>query len=205
MSAPFFFQRGDGLTVGEIAALVGGRAAPPTPNSTGASPASRRSSAPTRAISPSSKAPNMPSRRPLPRAGACLTIERFASHIPSARRSAGGARALSRLRRGGTRAVSGCAASVLAVRSRRDVPPGAFVHPTARLESGVTHRSGRGDRTARRDRRRHRDRRRSRHRTGVRIGRDCAIGPNVSIVHALIGDRVIIHPGCASARMGSAT
>jgi UDP-3-O-[3-hydroxymyristoyl] glucosamine N-acyltransferase len=30
----------------------------------------------------------------------------------------------------------------------------------------------------------------------VHIGRDCAIGPNVSITHALIGDRVIIHPGC---------
>jgi UDP-3-O-[3-hydroxymyristoyl] glucosamine N-acyltransferase len=30
----------------------------------------------------------------------------------------------------------------------------------------------------------------------VRIGRDCAIGAGVSITHALIGDRVIIHPGC---------
>jgi UDP-3-O-[3-hydroxymyristoyl] glucosamine N-acyltransferase len=30
----------------------------------------------------------------------------------------------------------------------------------------------------------------------VHIGRDCAIGPNVSIMHALIGDRVIVHPGC---------
>jgi UDP-3-O-[3-hydroxymyristoyl] glucosamine N-acyltransferase len=29
----------------------------------------------------------------------------------------------------------------------------------------------------------------------VRIGRQCAIGTHVSIVHALIGDRVIIHPG----------
>ncbi|HET9904612.1 MAG TPA: UDP-3-O-(3-hydroxymyristoyl)glucosamine N-acyltransferase [Xanthobacteraceae bacterium] len=31
---------------------------------------------------------------------------------------------------------------------------------------------------------------------GVRIGRDCAIGPGATITHALIGDRVIIHPGC---------
>jgi len=30
----------------------------------------------------------------------------------------------------------------------------------------------------------------------VHIGRDCAIGSHVTIVHALIGDRVIIHPGC---------
>jgi UDP-3-O-[3-hydroxymyristoyl] glucosamine N-acyltransferase len=34
---------------------------------------------------------------------------------------------------------------------------------------------------------------------GVRIGRDCAIGAGVTILHALIGDRVIIHPG---ARIG---
>jgi UDP-3-O-[3-hydroxymyristoyl] glucosamine N-acyltransferase len=34
---------------------------------------------------------------------------------------------------------------------------------------------------------------------GVCIGRDCAVGPNATIVHALIGDRVIIHAG---ARIG---
>ncbi len=32
--------------------------------------------------------------------------------------------------------------------------------------------------------------------TEVRIGRDCAIGANTVITDALIGDRVIIHPGC---------
>jgi UDP-3-O-[3-hydroxymyristoyl] glucosamine N-acyltransferase len=31
---------------------------------------------------------------------------------------------------------------------------------------------------------------------GVRIGRDCSVGAGTSITHALIGDRVIIHPGC---------
>jgi UDP-3-O-[3-hydroxymyristoyl] glucosamine N-acyltransferase len=30
---------------------------------------------------------------------------------------------------------------------------------------------------------------------GVRIGRDCAVGAGASVLHALIGDRVIIHPG----------
>ena len=29
----------------------------------------------------------------------------------------------------------------------------------------------------------------------ARIGRDCLIGPQVTITHALIGDRVILHPG----------
>jgi len=31
---------------------------------------------------------------------------------------------------------------------------------------------------------------------GVRIGRNCSIGAQSSILHALVGDRVIIHPGC---------
>jgi UDP-3-O-[3-hydroxymyristoyl] glucosamine N-acyltransferase len=31
---------------------------------------------------------------------------------------------------------------------------------------------------------------------GVRIGRECSIGANATISDALIGDRVIIHPGC---------
>ena len=30
----------------------------------------------------------------------------------------------------------------------------------------------------------------------VLIGRDCTIGAGCSIMHALIGDRVVIHPGC---------
>lgn len=32
--------------------------------------------------------------------------------------------------------------------------------------------------------------------TGVRIGRDCSIGASAVISNSLIGDRVIIHPGC---------
>ena len=31
---------------------------------------------------------------------------------------------------------------------------------------------------------------------GVQLGRDCSIGPGSSVVHALIGDRVIIQAGC---------
>jgi UDP-3-O-[3-hydroxymyristoyl] glucosamine N-acyltransferase len=31
---------------------------------------------------------------------------------------------------------------------------------------------------------------------GVRIGRECSIGANTTVTEALIGDRVIIHPGC---------
>jgi len=71
----------------------------------------------------------------------------------------------------------------------------AQVHPTARLEAGVTvdplavvgPRAEIGAGTV----------------IGARtvigpdvcIGRDCAIGPGTTIMHALIGDRVIVHPG----------
>jgi UDP-3-O-[3-hydroxymyristoyl] glucosamine N-acyltransferase len=79
------------------------------------------------------------------------------------------------------------------------VAPGVFIHPSARLESGVTIDPGAvvgpraeigagsvigaGAAIG----------------PGVRIGRDCAIGAHTSIIHSLIGDRVIIHPG---ARIG---
>src|SRR5207302_9054423 len=36
----------------------------------------------------------------------------------------------------------------------------------------------------------------------VRIGRDCSIGANASITNALIGDRVIVHPGCSIGQDG---
>jgi UDP-3-O-[3-hydroxymyristoyl] glucosamine N-acyltransferase len=75
------------------------------------------------------------------------------------------------------------------------VSPGSFVHPTARLEHGVTVDPGAvigpqaeiglgtvvGSQAV----------------IGphVRIGRDCSIGPGVTVSHALIGNRVILHPG----------
>jgi UDP-3-O-[3-hydroxymyristoyl] glucosamine N-acyltransferase len=79
------------------------------------------------------------------------------------------------------------------------VSPSAFVHPLARIEPGVTVDPGAvigpnaeigagttvGAHAA--------------IGPGVRIGRHCAIGAHVSVSHALIGDRVILHPG---ARIG---
>jgi UDP-3-O-[3-hydroxymyristoyl] glucosamine N-acyltransferase len=75
------------------------------------------------------------------------------------------------------------------------VSPGAYIHPEARLEPGVTVDPGAvigpraeiGEGTI----------------IGpnavigpdVRIGRHCSIGPHATILYALIGDRVIIHPG----------
>jgi UDP-3-O-[3-hydroxymyristoyl] glucosamine N-acyltransferase len=76
------------------------------------------------------------------------------------------------------------------------IAPGAHVHPSARLESGVSLDPGAvvgpgaeiGSGTVI-----------AAHVVvgpGVRIGRNCSIGAQSSILHTLIGDRVIIHPGC---------
>jgi UDP-3-O-[3-hydroxymyristoyl] glucosamine N-acyltransferase len=76
------------------------------------------------------------------------------------------------------------------------VSPAALVHPSARLESGVTidpfavvgPSAKIGANTLI-----------GTHASigpGVRIGRDCAIGANCSITHAHVADRVIVHPGC---------
>jgi len=82
------------------------------------------------------------------------------------------------------------------------VAVGALVHPTVRMESGVTVDPGAviGPRAE----------------IGsgtvinagaaigpnVRIGRQCTIGANASITNSLIGDRVVVHPGCAIGQDG---
>ncbi len=81
------------------------------------------------------------------------------------------------------------------------VNPGASVHPEARLEPGVIvdpgvvigprAEIGSGSIIGAN----------SVIGPGVRIGRDCSIGAQVAIVHALIGNRVILHAG---ARIGQA-
>ena len=76
------------------------------------------------------------------------------------------------------------------------ISPDASVHPTARLAAGVTVDPGAvigadaeiGSGTL--------ISANAVIGTKVKIGRDCTIGPNSSITHSIIGDRVIIHPGC---------
>jgi UDP-3-O-[3-hydroxymyristoyl] glucosamine N-acyltransferase len=76
------------------------------------------------------------------------------------------------------------------------VSPNASVHPTARLGAGVTVDPGAvigagaeiGSGTI--------ISANAVIGTKVKIGRDCTIGPNSSITHSVLGDRVIIHPGC---------
>jgi UDP-3-O-[3-hydroxymyristoyl] glucosamine N-acyltransferase len=128
------------------------------------------------------------------RAEACLVSPRFAARVPAATVALVTpqpyrvfAQALGLLFPTSHRPGSSFGAS--------GVSPGSFVHPTARLEHGVTVDPGAvvgpeaeiGTGTV----------------VGaqsvigpqVRVGRDCSIGPNVTISHAFVGNRVILHPG----------
>jgi UDP-3-O-[3-hydroxymyristoyl] glucosamine N-acyltransferase len=129
------------------------------------------------------------------RAGACLMSARFVADAP---------RGLAVLRcREPYRAFVTVARGLFPTALRPSslfeasaIAPGASVHPAARLETGVVIDPGAvvgpraeiGSGTV----------------IGpaavigpqVRIGRDCAIGAGASIVHSLLGDRVIIHAGC---------
>ncbi|MFG1430908.1 UDP-3-O-(3-hydroxymyristoyl)glucosamine N-acyltransferase [Xanthobacter sp. V2C-8] len=133
------------------------------------------------------------------RAGACITAERFASS------SAPGLPLLLAPRPGAaflaaTRALFPSALRPLPIFGQEGIAPGALVHPSARLETGVTVDPGAvvgpevevgsgtvicagaviGPR--------------------VRIGRNSAVGPAASVIHALVGNNVIIHGG---ARIGT--
>ncbi|MEX0753253.1 MAG: UDP-3-O-(3-hydroxymyristoyl)glucosamine N-acyltransferase [Xanthobacteraceae bacterium] len=129
------------------------------------------------------------------RAGACLTTARFEKHVPrrtAALRSREPYRAFVIV----MRELFAAALRPSSLFEAKGVAPGSLVHATARLENGVTVDPGAviGPRAE----------------IGagtviaanavigpqVRIGRDCAIGAGATIVHSLIGDRVIVHAGC---------
>jgi len=202
MSAPFFFKRSGGLSLREIAALVSGEA-----------PEGADLDLRINGIAPLDRAgPNDLSFLDNPKyvalaattaAGICLTTERFAQALPPrvcVLRVREPYRALVEV----ARALFPDALRPTSLFDAGGVLPGAHIHPSARLENGVTVDPGAvigaraeigggtviaaGAVIA----------------TGVRIGRDCSIGANASIMHALIGDRVIIHPHCAIGQDGFA-
>ncbi len=132
---------------------------------------------------------------PATRAGACLMSDRFAARAPDqlsvliVREPFPAFVAV-------TKALFPDAMRPSSLFAATGTAPGAFVHSSARLESDVVVDPGVvvgpgaeigsgtvisacaviGP--------------------GVRIGRDCAIGPHASLLHSLIGDRVIVHGGC---------
>ncbi|SFI74801.1 UDP-3-O-(3-hydroxymyristoyl)glucosamine N-acyltransferase [Methylobacterium brachiatum] len=132
------------------------------------------------------------------RAGACLVSPRFAARCPA------GTVAL--VSRDPYRAYAALLGRLHPDAMRpgsqfggRSIAPGAHIHPDARLEEGVTVDPGAvigpgveigsgsviGPNAV--------------IGPGVRIGRDCSIGAGTTLSHALLGNRVILHPG---ARLG---
>ncbi len=128
------------------------------------------------------------------RAGICLVSPRFADRVPDGcialvtpKPYEAFAEALARLYPTALRPASVFGAS--------GISPGSFVHPTARLEQGVTvdpgavigpfAEIGSGTIVA------------SQAVVGphVKVGRDCSIGSGVTLLNALVGNRVILHPG----------
>ena len=186
MTEPFFFNRGRGLTVREIAALTG---AEPQPGAdldrriTGVAALDR--------AAPHDLAfldkPKYASQLSASRAGACLTTKRHAGHAPphvSVLCIAQPYRAFVDV----TRKLFPGALRPSSLFEASGVATGAVVHPTARLESGVTVDPGVviGPRAE--------------IGTGtvinagavigpdVRVGRECAIGANASITNSVIGE-----------------
>jgi UDP-3-O-[3-hydroxymyristoyl] glucosamine N-acyltransferase len=194
MSEPSFFKRAAGLTVGAIAELTGAEPRPGTDLArriAGIAALDRAAPGDIVFIDNARYLQHLPAVR----AGACLAGARFLDRIPEHvgalcvrepyRAFVEVARKLfpEALRPSSLRAASGTAAN-------------ATVHPSARMEMGVTIEPnvviGPGaeigaDTLIAAN---------SVIGPDVRIGRSCSIGSNATISHALIGDRVVIHPGC---------
>jgi UDP-3-O-[3-hydroxymyristoyl] glucosamine N-acyltransferase len=198
MSARSFFRGERRITVGEIAKLTGANLNPtidPARPITGIATLDRAGPSDLVFLDHARFADDARSSA----AGACLTSKQLAARVPSHVASlivddpfqafVSVARALfpDALR------PSSLFAGEVAVPG---VAPGAVMHPSARLESGVTVDPGAivgagveiGSGTV--------IGANAVIGPGVRIGRNCGVGPNVSVAHALLGDRVILHAGC---------
>ena len=194
MTDPVFFKRDSGLSVGEIAAMTGATLSDPSRADlriTNVAPIDRAGPRDLTFLENLRYSSGLASTR----AGACLIAERYVKDAPS------GLPLL--VTREPYRGFVAVARKLFADALRPSslfeadgITHGASVHPKARIEDGVTIEPGAviGPRAeigsgtligagaiigA-----------------GVRIGRNCSIGSQVSIIHALIGDRVIVHPGC---------
>ncbi len=194
MAEPLFFKSVKSLTVAEIAAITGAKPADGAPLDRVIANIAPLDSARPGDLTFLDNAKYL-DELATTHAGACLLAPRFASKAPPR---------VAVLAVGEPYRAYVAVARVLFPSSLKPsllfaaegVARGAHVHPTARLEPGVSldpgvvvgpgAEIGTGTIVAAN----------AVIGPGVRIGRDCSIGAQSSILHSLIGDRVIIHPGC---------
>lgn len=192
MADPVFFPSAGPLSLGEICAAVGASYPPGVPDLVIDGAAALEDSGP-RDLAYMDNA-RYAAALATTRAGVCLVGERFARRVPAGTIALvvpdpyrAYAAMIARLH---PSAIA--PASIFGVRG---VSPGSFVHPGARLEEDVTVDPGAvvganveigcGSVIA----------------AGAvigpecRIGRDCSIGPGASVLNALLGNRVVLHPG----------
>jgi UDP-3-O-[3-hydroxymyristoyl] glucosamine N-acyltransferase len=193
MTEPLFFKRPQGLSAGEIAALTGAEAqggANLERSIAGIAPLDRAGPSDLSFIDNAKFLGMLAATE----AGICLVTSRFAERAPAHttvliarepyRAFVTVARALfpEALRPSGLSAASGIATGAMVDPTARlevdvKIDAGAVIGPHAEIGSGTT--IGANAVIGR----------------NVRIGRDCVIGAGSTIFHALIGDRVILHPG----------
>ena len=194
MAKPHFFKPPSGLTIGEIAAITGaepGDGARLDHLIIDIAPLDRAGPSDLTFLDSAKHADALTRTR----AGACLMTARFESKAPSGLivlRAQEPYRAFVAV----ARKLYPDALRPASLFEGKGVTPGAIVHSSAKIENGVIIDPGAviGPRAA----------------IGagtvigatavigpdVQIGRDCSICPGASIINALIGDNVIIHPGC---------
>lgn len=194
MSELKFFKRPEGLTIGEIAVLTGAEVRDQTRLHdviTNVAPLNLAVSSDLAFLDTPKYVEDLNSTQ----AGACLMSERFEGQAPNG---------LNVLRIQEPYRAFVVVARKLFEEALRPLPlfetdgvaPTAAVHPSARIDIGATIDPGAvigpraviGSGTV----------------VGanavvgadVHIGRDCSVGPAASIIHAIIGNGVILHPGC---------
>src|SRR4051812_5862029 len=193
MSEPVFFPRAAAISLAEIAVIAGASipdSADPTRQIAGVAPLDAAGPHDVAYMDNAKYADALAATR----AGVCLVARRFAAKVPPATVALiapqpyrAYAQVLGRLHPSAARPGSSFDAA--------GISSGSSIHPAARLERGAVIDPGAvvgphaevGSGTV----------------VGaqavigphVRIGRDCSIGPNASVLNALVGNRVILHPG----------
>jgi UDP-3-O-[3-hydroxymyristoyl] glucosamine N-acyltransferase len=189
-----FFPRPAGMTVRDIAGLTGARprdGADLEAVVVGIAPLERARPADLVFVESAKFLPRLAASR----AGVCLTTELFAEAAPagiSVLHSAEPFRDFVMV----ARRLYPQSLRPLSLYDAEAVGPGAVLHPSAEIEDGavidpnvvIGPRAGIGQGTVIAPN--------AVIGPDVQIGRDCSIGAGVAIVHALIGDHVIVHAGC---------